>query len=74
MRNYPHLIVILCTFLFSLQIKAQKKVKFKPDSIPSVFSELKTNENIRGRWRTYTENRHMKTAFIYIAVKKNMPH
>lgn len=41
MRNYLHLIVILCTLLFSLQIKAQKEVKFKKDSIPAFFSELK---------------------------------
>lgn len=45
MRNYPPLIVILCTLLFSLQIKAQKEVKFKSDSIPTVFSELKSYYN-----------------------------
>jgi len=45
MKSHLHLIVMLCTFLFSTQTEAQKGVKFNKDSIPPFLYELKAHYN-----------------------------
>lgn len=41
MKGYVNLITIFLAFLFVLQIKAQKPMKFDPDSVPSNISSLR---------------------------------
>lgn len=41
MKGYVSIITIFVTFLFVLQIKAQKPMKFDPDSVPSNISSLR---------------------------------
>lgn len=41
MKRYTILIVILLSFLFALQMRADSPLKFDPDSIPPAFSALK---------------------------------
>lgn len=43
MKRYTTLIAIFFTFLFALQMKAQKTVKFDPDYLPPAFAALEAN-------------------------------